>query len=79
MRLVLAKIAAKPPQILYLDEPTNNLDIEAKSHLVDVLKSYPGAMLIISHDKVFLNNIGTNQAYFIKNCTVKGEFFLTIY
>ena len=75
VRLALARIAAKPPQILYLDEPTNNLDITAKNHLVAVLKSYPGAMLIISHDEDFLSKIGIDQAYSIENCLINRQNF----
>ncbi|MBP9792283.1 MAG: ABC-F family ATP-binding cassette domain-containing protein [Rickettsiales bacterium] len=67
VRLVLAIIAAKPPRILYLDEPTNNLDIESKEHLISVLKAYPGAVFVISHDEEFLEKIAINIAYKIEN------------
>lgn len=53
-RLCLAKIAACPPELLILDEPTNNLDLETKQHLLDVLKAYPGAFILISHDGGFV-------------------------
>ena len=59
----LAQIAAKPPKLLILDEITNNLDLETKEHVVQVLKAYPGAMIIISHEADFLEEIGVN-AYF---------------
>jgi ATPase subunit of ABC transporter with duplicated ATPase domains len=62
-RLSLAQIAAKTPKLLILDEITNNLDLETKEHVVQVLKAYPGAMIIISHEADFLNEIGVN-AYF---------------
>lgn len=60
-RLSLAQIAAKTPKLLLLDEITNNLDLETKEHVAQVLKAYPGAMIIISHDTDFLKEIGINH------------------
>jgi ATPase subunit of ABC transporter with duplicated ATPase domains len=60
-RLSLAQIGAKTPQLLILDEITNNLDRETKDHVIQVLKSYPGAMIVISHDADFLEEIGVNE------------------
>ena len=60
-RLSLAQIAAKTPQLLILDEITNNLDLETKDHVIQVLKTYPGAMIVISHDADFLEEIGVNE------------------
>ena len=62
-RLVLAQIAAHNPKLLILDEITNNLDLETRQHVIDVLKLYPGAMIVISHDQDFLNEIGVNVQY----------------
>lgn len=62
-RLCLAQIAACTPKILILDEITNNLDLETREHVIQVLKSYPGAMIIISHDDDFLEEIGVNAYY----------------
>jgi len=62
-RLSLAQIAARTPKLLILDEITNNLDLETRGHVIEVLKNYPGAMIVISHDADFLNEIGVN-AYF---------------
>ena len=62
-RLSLAHIAAKTPKLLILDEITNNLDLETKEHVVQVLKAYPGAMIIISHDADFLEEIGVNSYF----------------
>jgi ATPase subunit of ABC transporter with duplicated ATPase domains len=56
-RLSLAQIAAKTPALLVLDEMTNNLDLESKAHVIQVLKDYPGALIVISHDEDFLNKI----------------------
>lgn len=64
-RLCLAQIAAKTPKLLILDEITNNLDLETREHVIQVLKEYPGAMMVISHDEDFLKAIGVNQAYLI--------------
>jgi ATPase subunit of ABC transporter with duplicated ATPase domains len=62
-RLSLAQIAAKTPKLLILDEITNNLDLETKEHVVQVIKAYPGAMIIISHDGDFLEEIGVNSYF----------------
>lgn len=60
MRIELAKILLQRPDVLLLDEPTNHLDIEAIQWFEDFLKEYPGAVLLISHDRAFLDNI-TNR------------------
>jgi ATPase subunit of ABC transporter with duplicated ATPase domains len=65
-RLSLAQIAAKTPKLLILDEITNNLDLETKEHVVQVLKAYPGAMIIISHDADFLEEIGIDEVVDVK-------------
>jgi len=57
MRIELAKILLQKPDVLLLDEPTNHLDIEAIQWFEDFLKEYPGAVLLISHDRAFLDNI----------------------
>lgn len=62
-RLSLAQIAAKTPKLLILDEITNNLDLETKDHMIQVLQSYPGAMIVISHDADFLEKIGVNSYF----------------
>lgn len=57
MRIELAKILLQSPDIFLLDEPTNHLDIESIQWLENFLKQYHGAILLISHDKVFLDSI----------------------
>ncbi|MBD0832831.1 ABC-F family ATP-binding cassette domain-containing protein [Aestuariibaculum sediminum] len=60
MRIELAKLLLQSNDILLLDEPTNHLDIESIIWLESFLKSYPGAVAIVSHDKMFLDNV-TNR------------------
>ncbi len=60
MRIELAKLLLQNNDILLLDEPTNHLDIESILWLEDFLKNYPGAVILVSHDKMFLDNV-TNR------------------
>jgi ABC transport system ATP-binding/permease protein len=56
-RLLLAKLFTKPSNILVMDEPTNDLDAETLDLLEDLLQEYPGTLLLVSHDREFLNNV----------------------
>ena len=56
-RLMLAKILSQPANLLVLDEPTNDLDVETLELLEDMLVDYKGTVIIISHDRTFLNNV----------------------
>ncbi len=56
-RLLLAKLFAKPSNVLVLDEPTNDLDVETLDLLQDVLADYPGTVLLVSHDRDFLDRV----------------------
>ncbi|MCX6153288.1 MAG: ABC-F family ATP-binding cassette domain-containing protein [Candidatus Kapabacteria bacterium] len=66
MRVELAKILLRKPECILLDEPTNHLDIESIKWLEDFLKSYFGCVVIVSHDKRFLDNV-TNRTIEITN------------
>ena len=59
MRIELAKLLLRRPSIFLLDEPTNHLDIESIQWLEEYLRSYNGAVLVISHDRAFLDNVTT--------------------
>jgi ABC transport system ATP-binding/permease protein len=58
-RLLLARLFARPANVLVLDEPTNDLDIETLELLEELLQDYSGTVLLVSHDRVFLNNVVT--------------------
>ncbi len=59
-RLMLAKLFARPSNLLVMDEPTNDLDIETLELLEEVLMNYTGTLLLVSHDRTFLNNVVTS-------------------
>ena len=63
-RLLLAKLFAKPSNILVLDEPTNNLDLETIELLEEQLADYQGTILLVSHDRDFINNVATATLVF---------------
>ena len=58
-RLLLARLFARPANLLVMDEPTNDLDIESLELLEDTLRDYPGTLLLVSHDRAFLDNVVT--------------------
>lgn len=60
MRIAMAKLLLQQPSVLLLDEPTNHLDIESLIWVEEFLKSYEGAIILVSHDRTFLDNI-TNK------------------
>jgi len=59
-RLFLARLFSRPSNVLVMDEPTNDLDIETLELLEELLLEYPGTLLLVSHDRVFLNNVVTS-------------------
>lgn len=63
-RLLLARLFAKPSNVLILDEPTNDLDAETLELLEELLMDYPGTLFLVSHDRAFLNNVVTSTLVF---------------
>lgn len=63
-RLLLAKLFTRPSNILVLDEPTNDLDIDTLDLLEELLIDYKGTILLVSHDRAFLNNVVTSTLVF---------------
>ncbi|MHB9016799.1 MAG: ATP-binding cassette domain-containing protein [Burkholderiales bacterium] len=72
-RLLLARLFTRPANILVLDEPTNDLDIDTLELLEELLQDYPGTVLLVSHDRTFLDNIVTHVIAF------EGDGFLREY
>ncbi|MCK5083122.1 MAG: ATP-binding cassette domain-containing protein, partial [Candidatus Omnitrophica bacterium] len=56
-RLLLARLFTQPSNFLVMDEPTNDLDIETQELLEELLMDFPGTVILVSHDRVFLNNV----------------------
>lgn len=63
-RLLLARLFSKPANVLVLDEPTNDLDVETLELLEDVLGEFKGTVLLVSHDRAFLDNVVTSSLVF---------------
>ena len=69
-RLLLAKLFTRPSNILVLDEPTNDLDIDTLDLLEELLIDYKGTVLLVSHDRSFLNNVVTSTLVFEGNAVI---------
>ena len=72
-RLLLARLFTRPANVLVLDEPTNDLDLETLELLEEQLVEWPGTLLLVSHDRVFLDNVVTSTFAFEGNGRV-GEY-----
>ena len=70
-RLLLAKLFTKPSNVLVMDEPTNDLDAETLDLLEELLQDYPGTLLLVSHDREFLNNVVTSSLVLTGNGAVR--------
>ncbi|MCF6290299.1 MAG: ATP-binding cassette domain-containing protein [Desulfobacterales bacterium] len=70
-RLLLARLFARPSNILVLDEPTNDLDMETLELLEELLLDYSGTVLLVSHDRAFINNVVTSTLVFEGNGLVR--------
>ena len=66
-RLLLARLFARPANVLVLDEPTNDLDIDTLELLEDLLQNYDGTVFLVSHDRAFLDNVVTSTIVFEGN------------
>ena len=71
-RLLLAKIFTQSANMLVLDEPTNDLDVDTLELLEDLLADYEGTLLLVSHDRTFLDNVVTNTLVFEGDGKVRG-------
>lgn len=70
--MALAQVLIQEPDLLILDEPTNHLDFEAVKWLEDYLSRYTGALLLVTHDRYFLDRV-TNRMF-----ELDGEIFIAI-
>ncbi|BDU77309.1 ABC-F family ATP-binding cassette domain-containing protein [Mesoterricola sediminis] len=74
-RLLLAKAMLQPADLLVLDEPTNDLDIPTLQNLEEALLDYPGALLLVSHDRFFLDQVATHTLAWNPAGTPRWEFY----
>ena len=70
-RLLLAKLFTRPSNVLVMDEPTNDLDVETLDLLEELLQEYAGTLLLVSHDREFLNNVVTSTLVLAGNGEVQ--------
>jgi ATP-binding cassette subfamily F protein uup len=70
-RLLLAKLFTRPANLIVLDEPTNDLDMETLELLEDLLVEFPATILLVSHDRAFLNNVATSTLVFEEHGIVR--------
>jgi len=76
MRLILCSFSLSGYDLLLLDEPTNHLDMVTKECLIEALKNYKGAILLISHDRYFINELASHVLYLSKNKVIfiEGDY-----
>jgi len=73
VRLVLLLLMLSNPDLLILDEPTNHLDIETKDIIEDVFNEFTGPILFVSHDRYFINKIGTKIIHLSEDSMIEFE------
>jgi ATP-binding cassette subfamily F protein uup len=71
-RVILARLFTRPTNLLVLDEPTNDLDVETLEVLEDRLVEYPGTLIVVSHDRAFLDNVVTSVLAFESDGQVRA-------
>jgi ATP-binding cassette subfamily F protein uup len=71
-RLLLARLFSRPANVVVLDEPTNDLDVETLELLEELLLKYDGTVLLVSHDRAFINNVVTSTLVFEDNGHIEG-------
>lgn len=71
VRLMLAKLVHEQCELLILDEPTNHLDIQSREIIESALKNYQGALLVISHDRYFLKEVGIDRTLLLENKQIR--------
>ena len=71
-RLLLAKLFAKPANVLVLDEPTNDLDMETLELLEELLADFSGTVILVSHDRAFIDNVVTSTLVFEEGGNIQG-------
>jgi len=69
-RVLLAKMLREPANLVILDEPTNDLDLDTLRVLEEAIQHYPGSMIIVTHDRYFLNRVATHILSFEGDGTV---------
>ena len=69
-RVALAAVSFAKPHVLFLDEPTNNLDLESVAALADCVREFKGAVVVVSHDQFFVNAV-CDEAWVVNNGKVK--------
>jgi ATPase subunit of ABC transporter with duplicated ATPase domains len=73
VRLIFTKLTNQENELLILDEPTNHLDIQSREVIEDALLGYKGAILVVSHDRYFLDKISIHRTLTIQNRTIKEK------
>ena len=66
----MCAVSYRKPHVLFLDEPTNNLDLESVAALAETAKSFDGAVICVSHDQFFVNQV-SNEAWVVNGGAVK--------
>jgi ATP-binding cassette subfamily F protein 3 len=77
VRLVFAKLTNQKHELLVLDEPTNHLDIPSKEVIEEALMDYQGALIVISHDRYFIDKVGFDREIVVTKGSINAIHLLT--